>query len=72
MKELKPCPFCGGFADLRHGVAPDGNHIYGVTWIQCFKCGCRTPNLISDGYYGIFATDDDVIDIWNRRASDVD
>ena len=40
--ELKPCPFCGGEAEL---IIKDGD--YGVCGarIQCKACGCRTKSM---------------------------
>lgn len=68
--DLKPCPFCGGLAELRQGRKPDGNVSYGMTWIECRVCGCQTKNYPNDGYYGMRFSDDAVLDAWNRRASD--
>lgn len=40
--ELKPCPFCGGKADL---VQP-GTHRHSCI-VECLNCGCRLERLES-------------------------
>lgn len=60
MAELKPCPFCGGEAELvDYGL----NARYkGVT---CGECGARTRFFSPEiGIGGEFAA----IEAWNRRA----
>jgi Lar family restriction alleviation protein len=57
MTELKPCPFCGGEAE----VTP-------IAWniIQCTRCTCQLIVLpIPEG-----ATEEYAIEAWNRRAND--
>ena len=60
MIELKPCPFCGGEAELVK---------YGLTGkfevVQCSDCGARTRVFDPDIKRG-----ESVIDAWNRRAKD--
>lgn len=59
MSELKPCPFCGGEAELRH-IA------HGKTaYVVCTKCGCKTQNTPAKCEY---SADDIVATAWNRRA----
>ena len=53
---LKPCPFCGGKAEIR-GIS---GHLYG----GCTSCFCEGPIFQ--------ATRVEVIEVWNTRADDVD
>lgn len=55
--ELKPCPFCGGKAELIE-------RIYGAykdVTVACKQCGIRST---------LFSNDLEAITFWNRRASD--
>lgn len=54
MDKLKPCPFCGGKAELL--IVP-GNITKWV--VRCTKC--YTNN-------GTFVLDHDAIEAWNRRT----
>lgn len=67
--KLKPCPFCGGEAEIKNF---DGYHRYAngvVDFIQCKKCGGRTRE-----YYTHIKTEIDMrqeaIKAWNRRTND--
>mgnify|MGYP002508214868 CR=1 FL=1 len=53
MDELKPCPFCGGEANINHG-----NGIFKRFYVYCVKCKARHPNRL---------TRECAIDYWNRR-----
>lgn len=63
--ELKPCPFCGGEADVvkrtsitRHPVMR-GRHIEHHTYIvRCRTCQCQTAE---------HAEDTGAVDAWNKR-----
>lgn len=58
--ELKPCPFCGGEAEIH-----DATRILGL-WRLVHRC-----KVI--GYIGIERADKDAaIAAWNRRAGDSD
>ena len=52
--KLKPCPFCGGKANMslifRAGFK-----------VECTVCGCKTT---------LFNRNGDAINVWNRRADD--
>lgn len=44
MKQLKPCPFCGGspkIVESEIGVPEDGKKTYQYRHIECRDCGCR-------------------------------
>lgn len=65
MEELKPCPFCGGIAEIKQCEYP--KHWY---YVQCGACGCCTDRHIHNRF------DDTAehnlrtnIDSWNRRAN---
>ncbi len=64
-QELKPCPFCGGEAELMTGNVRGKRY----AWCECLQCGVATL-----GYYN--GTEDERIkqarDMWNRRADDGD
>lgn len=53
MEELKPCPFCGGKAEIIGGMLDRS-----LAQIRCTKCSCCTS------YCHLHMA----IDKWNRRA----
>lgn len=58
MSKLKPCPFCGGKAELLLQWKSDegtGKNI----WARCEICGVVTSN---------YGTEEEAEDAWNRRA----
>ena len=65
---LKPCPFCGGEAEILTSHEQDGNCHYSVKYVACKKCGCETPRRICDGYYDAYCTDEEIAEIWNQRV----
>lgn len=71
MGELKPCPFCGGQAELNFastsftytdvfGKAMESGFFYTVKCRDCV-CGCKI---------GIYEEPQMAVEAWNRRASD--
>lgn len=71
MIKLKPCPFCGGEAEIKivwHSHGMDGsykNHL-----IQCKNCYAR-KEISADNFYGREAyTEQEAIAAWNRRAGE--
>lgn len=59
-ESLKPCPFCGGKAQLEHELK--GN---GYSYVHCLKCG-----LHSVMFMRCFEESSDLkaVEYWNRRA----
>ena len=66
MTELKPCPFCGGEADIRHEHRwiSGMNGGYSGTYIVCKKCCCRTCTYD-------WEDEDQMYEAWNRRVDKV-
>ena len=54
MVELRPCPFCGGKAELEDLGWP--HHVY------CTACGARVTSILYDE-----EGDQEAIEKWNRR-----
>ena len=63
MTELKPCPFCGGKAEIRTG-GNDGFHAPKLVFAQCTKCGAKTANVPISADY---AANKEAADVWNQR-----
>lgn len=66
--DLKPCPFCGGKAEIRRGgkgnaSAPE------MSWVACTRCGARTEAWTVSASY---ASDEMAVNSWNRRPEDLD
>ena len=56
-EKLKPCPFCGGEAEIE----PEGITACGY-WLKCKKCGIEQP--------APYERVQDAILVWNRRAAE--
>ena len=68
--ELKPCPFCGGEAKLKHGYRRKGEKFGNKAYVQCKKCGCKTL-LYSQSAYERWQTVDEIaIHAWNQRCKE--
>ena len=78
MSELKPCPFCGGEANIKNMDLHTRDGSIRAYWrVKCSKCQTEK------GYTSIYCLRDDdtlfvafdgrkrAIDAWNRRADDV-
>jgi Lar family restriction alleviation protein len=54
--ELKPCPFCGGEAEI-HAFTFDGPY-----YVNCLGCAMQTPNT---------HTRAELISAWNTRSTPI-
>ena len=57
--DLKPCPFCGGEADVIEHLFYEHDSLYGL---QCKKCKAKT--------YLFYESEEKAIEAWNRRAGE--
>ncbi len=63
--KLKPCPFCGGEAELSMHFWASPTTV--VTYYAvCTKCSCRMQH----SGYNDEETREDIIEAWNRRVDD--
>ena len=60
MPELKPCPFCGGEAQIEHEYTGAG-----YSYVCCKKCGLKSVSFMRSFE---IASDIEAIKYWNRRA----
>ena len=73
MSDLKPCPFCGGEAEVTRNY-------YTVQDITLWQVRCKTrPYAVDEGKqcytmdsFILFDTEAEAIEAWNRRANDGD
>ena len=59
--DLKPCPFCGGEADVIEHLFHGLDSSYGL---QCKKCKAET--------YQFYKSKEKAIEAWNHRAGEED
>ena len=63
MIELKPCPFCGGEAELSEGRF-DGKN---TSYVMCKRCASQGEFFFVSPRY---ASAEKAIEAWNRRMRD--
>lgn len=66
--ELKTCPFCKGGAKLKHGLPHNQEKGIRKAFVQCKKCGCRTPLFVQLPYQAWNEVDELAVVTWNKRA----
>ena len=67
MKELKPCPFCGGEAKIEHSYKFGSTTRYSLVKCQNYECGIEGKWIMESTSY---ASDERAIKAWNRRANE--
>jgi len=63
MAELKPCPFCGGKAELHHKT--EAFCLDGYSYVYCTKCRVKTEAFPKSYEH---SSDGKAIEAWNRRS----
>ena len=62
MSDLKPCPFCGGEAEVMHtGGIGCSNDTFSI--VECVRCWAKTA---------FCDTEAEAVKAWNTRANDGD
>lgn len=69
MSELKPCPFCGGEAEIvKRDVEPQGDPWYGKKielFVGCKECGAC---LFDECFHEGFGSEEQAMSAWNKRT----
>lgn len=68
--QLKPCPFCGGKAVIINETEYAGGCHYETVCVKCVDCGASTCRKVSDGYYELYCSDEEIAEMWNRRVGE--
>lgn len=63
-EKLKPCPFCGGEAELQYGGRGDRESA-GMSFVRCKGCCAIGKKFEVSRKY---SSDEEAIEAWNRRA----
>lgn len=58
--KLRNCPFCGGESEIFRGITYGFHYLYEP---RCIKCECAL---------GIYNTEEQAVEAWNRRVDDYD
>lgn len=68
--KLKPCPFCGVEAKIKHAFPGQQQKRMRQAVVQCKSCGCRTVTLRQLAYERWSDVDEQAAEAWNRRAGE--
>lgn len=65
-QKLKPCPFCGGIAEMENTHTPS-------YWVECTDCNCQVGDQMSHELYDDIPTHkmsiQNACNAWNTRVS---
>lgn len=64
--KLKPCPFCGGDADMVTVARAECPYRPHEVFVSCNMCGVKTPVIVVRPEYCAY---DKAVEAWNRRAT---
>lgn len=69
---LKPCPFCGGQAEMITIKRKDEKGEYTVKYVKCADCGARSEERTGDRMWLRLLSEEEVEEVlskhWNRRT----
>ena len=68
--KLKPCPFCGAEAKIKHGFPGQQQKGMRQAVVQCKSCGCRTVTFKQLAYERWSDVDEQAAEAWNRRTGE--
>ena len=66
--ELKPCPFCGGIAQIESRLREWDRMLYFSTYVQCVVCHAQSKEVWDIKEKDRSKRTVEVIEAWNRRA----
>ena len=66
-ERLKPCPFCGGEAEVIFEEY-SGDHIVNEFYVRCTMFNNRLPNCLVMPNTITYDSEEEAIDAWNRRV----
>lgn len=69
MEELKPCPFCGGEARLKHGFPSQQKPGKRTSFVQCKDCKAKTETIVQVAFMAWKDVDRYAVEAWNRRPT---
>ena len=67
MRELKPCPFCGGEASMESGRYQLDDVMYSFAHVECLSCGACGSGFTEEEK-PVESLEALAADAWNRRA----
>ena len=66
MDSIKPCPFCGGKAEIKEKILPI--IVDGPVTKRRFVCECKNEECWVSPATNAFDTEEDAIKAWNKRV----
>lgn len=63
-EKLKPCPFCGGEAEITKSY---GLPLDGYVYVECLNCGASVRRIKISADY---CANDKAVELWNKGRAD--